>query len=122
MAELRTIDLKPVQLSIEPKTRLLTIKQGDNDIKLVRDDIKALRRLRNGEKFADGVYTSKAMPRSRCTIAENGTITMVCKDEYSDSVVVIANHKKLDDLKRIEEFVDKNKARIAWERDFKGRY
>jgi hypothetical protein len=55
-------------------------------------------------------------------VAENGTITIVCKDDWSDNVVVIANHRKLDDSQRIQDFVDKNKGRIAWEREFKGRY
>ena len=55
-------------------------------------------------------------------MAENGTITIVCKDDWGDNIVTIANHKKLDDLERIQQFVDKNKARIAWEKEFKGRY
>jgi hypothetical protein len=53
-------------------------------------------------------------------VAENGNITIVCKDDYEDNVVLLTN--KFHDLKRIEEFVDKNRGRIAWEREFKGRY
>jgi hypothetical protein len=53
-------------------------------------------------------------------VAENGNITIVCKDDYEDNVVLLTN--KLHDLKRIKEFVDKNRGRIAWEREFKGRY
>ena len=121
MAELKKIELNPVQLSIEPKTRLLVIKQGDNEVKLTRDGVIGLKKLREG-KFESGVYTSTLLPRNRFTVAENGTITVVCKDDWEDNTVVIANHKKLDDLQRINEFVDKNKARIAWERDFKSRF
>lgn len=121
MANLRTIDLKPVQLSIEPKTRLLVLKQGDNEVKITRDHVIKMKKLREGT-LPNGCFTSLLVPRSRFTMAENGDITIVCKDDWEDNVVYIANHKKLDDLQRIQDFVDKNKARIAWEREFKGRY
>ena len=121
MANLKKIDLNPVQLSIEPQTKLLVIKQGDNEVRFTRDGVIGLKRLREGF-YKEGVYTSQLIPRNRCTVTENGTITISCKDDWSDNVVVIANHKKLDDLERIQQFVDKNKARIAWEREFKGRY
>ena len=121
MAELKKIELSPVQLSIEPKTRLLVIKQGDNEVKLTRDSVIGLKKLREG-KFESGVYTSTLLPRNRCTVAENGSITIVCKDEFEDNVVLLANHKKLDDYQRVQDYVDKNKGRIAWERDFRGRY
>ena len=67
-------------------------------------------------------YTTQIVPRSRCTVAENGYISISCKDEYESSSIVIANHKKLDDLQRILDFVDKNKSRIAWAKEFRGRY
>jgi len=115
------VELSPVQLEIEPKTRLLLIKQGGNEVKLGRESVMAMRKLREG-KYESGVYTSSLVPRNRFTVAENGTITITCKDEWSDNVVTIANHKKLDDLERIQDYVNKNKTRIAWEKEFKGRY
>ena len=124
------LSLKPVQLSIEPQTRLLSIKQGDNEVKLTREDINGLQKLRNGdfneigpkgEKLLGG-YITKLVPKSRCTVDENGSITIICKDEWENNVVVIANHKKLDDLARIQQYVNKNKSRIAWAKEFKGRY
>ena len=121
MANLKTIELNPVQLSIEPKTRLLVVKQGDNEVKITRDHVIKMKKLREGT-LPNDCFTSLLLPRNRFTVAENGTITIVCKDEWSDNVVVIANHKKLDDLERIQQFVDKNKARIAWEKEFNGRY
>lgn len=121
MAELKKIELNPVQLSIEPQTRLLVLKQGTNEVKLTRDSIIGMKKLRNGG-FESNVYTSNLLPRNRFTVAENGTITIVCKDDYEDNVVVLVNHRKLDDLQRVNEFVDKHRARIAWEREFKGRY
>lgn len=121
MAELKKVELNPVQLSIEPKTRLLVIKQGDNEVKIARDSVVKMKKLREG-RIEAMAFTSLLTPRSRFSVAENGTITIVCKDDWSDNVVVVANHKKLDDLQRIEEFVDKNRGKIAWEREFKGRY
>lgn len=121
MANLKTVDLKPVQLSIEPSTRLLVVKQGDNEVKITRDHVIKMRKLREGT-LPNGCFTSTLLPRSRFTLTEDGTITIVCKDDWCDNVVAIANHKKLDDLQRIQDFVDKNKARIAWEREFKGKY
>lgn len=121
MANLKNIDLNPVQLSIEPKTRLLVIKQGSNEVKITRDHVIKMKKLREGT-LPNDCFTSTLLPRNRFTKAENGTITVVCKDDWGDNIVVIANHKKLDDLKRIQDFVDKNKTRIAWEREFKGRY
>lgn len=121
MSEVNFKDLKPVQLAIEPQTRLLTVTQGDNVVKLTRDSVIAMKKLRRGE-FKEGVYTSPTVPRNRFQVSENGYISISCKDNWESNVVIIANHKKLDDLQRILDFVDKNKIRIAWDRDFRGRY
>ena len=114
-------ELKPVQLSIEPKSRLLSVKQGDNVVKLTRDSVIGMRKLREGF-YKEGVYTSSLIPRNRFTVDERGYINITCKDELESNVVTIANHKKLDDLQRIIDFVDKNRTRIAWEREFRGKY
>ena len=121
MTELRTVDLRPVQMSIEPQTRLLVLKQGDNEVKITRDHVIKMRKLRDGT-LPNGCFTSLLSPRNRFTMTESGTITIACKDEWEDNTVVIANHKKLDDLQRIQDFVVVNKGKIAWEREFKGRY
>lgn len=114
-------NLHPVQLSIEKPSRLLLVKQGDNVVKLTRDSVIAMKKLREGF-YKDGIYTSQLIPRNRFTVTENGNIVITCKDEFESSVVSIANHKKLDDLQRILDFVEKNKTKIAWEREFRGRY
>ena len=114
-------ELKPVQLSIEPQSRLLLVKQGENVVKLTRDSVIAMKKLRRGE-YKEGVYTSSLVPRNRFQVSENGYISIACKDDVDSNVVVIANHRKLDDLQRISDFVDKNKTRIAWEREFRGRW
>ena len=129
MSNLANLNLKPVQLSIEEGTRLLLVKQADSTVKLTRDDIIGLKKLRDGgfneigpkgEKLLGG-YITKLVPKSRCTVAENGSITITCKDEWESNVITIVNHKKLDDLERIQNYVDKHKGRIAWAREFKGR-
>lgn len=113
--------LQPVQLSIEPQSRLLVIKQNENVVRITRNGVTAMKKLRNGE-IKEGVYTSPIVPRCRFQVSENGYISINCKDDINNDVVIIANHKKLDDLQRILDFVEKNKARIAWDKDFRGRW
>ena len=123
-------DLTPVQMAIEPQTRLLVVTQGENIIKFTRDDVNNLQKLRNGE-FNEigpkgekllGAFRTKLIPHSRCTVDENGNISIVCKDEYENNSIVLANHKKLNDLQRVLDFVKKNNSRIAWAKEFRGRY
>lgn len=45
MADLKVTELKPVQLSIEPKTRLLVVKQGENEVKISRDSVVNMKKL-----------------------------------------------------------------------------
>ena len=119
MEKLKKVTLDPVQLSIEPQTKFLVLKQGKNEVKITRDHVINMKKLREG-KIEANAFCSTLTPRNRFTVAENGNITIVCKDDYEDNIVILTN--KFHDLKRIEEFVDKNRARIAWEREFKGRY
>ena len=119
MEKLMKVTLDPVQLSIEPQTKFLVLKQGKNEVKITRDNVINMKKLREG-KIEANAFCSSLTPRNRFTVAENGNITIVCKDDYEDNIVILTN--KFHDLKRIEEFVDKNRARIAWEREFKGRY
>ena len=123
-------DLTPVQMAVEPQTRLLVVTQGNNTIKLTRDDVNNLQKLRNGgfneigpkgEKLL-GAFRTKLIPQSRCTVDENGNISIVCKDEYENNSIVLANHKKLNDLQRVLDFVKKNNSRIAWAKEFRGKY
>ena len=120
MQELKKIELGPVQLSIEPKTHLLVIKQGTNEVKFTRDAVFGMKRVHDG-KIESGVYTSTILPRNRITASENGSISIICKDDWEDNVVVLKKNKKIDDYQRVLDFVDKNKATIAWDREFRGR-
>lgn len=117
---LKKVTLEPVAISIEPKTHLLIIKQDNNEVKLTRNQIIGMKKLREG-LIESNVYTSVLMPKNRFTKAENGQITVVCKDDWEDNVVVIDKHKKHDDFERILSFVDKNRAKIAWDKDLKRR-
>lgn len=118
MAELKKIKLNPVQLTIEPKTHLLILKQGNSEVKITRDSVINMRKLRNGV-FEDNCFTSQITPRNKFTMSENGTITIVCKDDIMTDAVIITKHRKLDDLERVENYVEHHKPYIAWERDFK---
>ena len=71
MSNLSNLNFNPVQLSIEQGTRLLVIKQGDNEVKLTREDINGLKKLREGgfneigpkgEKLLGG-YITKLVPK-----------------------------------------------------------
>lgn len=115
MANIRK--LNPVQLSIEPKTKLLVLRQNDNEVKLTRNDVNDMKKLRKG-LFDLNSFCSSLIPRKRFSMDENGSITISCKDTWEDNTVTLTNHKKLDDLQRVIDFVEGNKPYIAWERDF----
>ena len=121
MAEMKKVELDPVRLSIEPKTRLLVVEQDGNEIKLTRNQVNNLRKLREGA-FEDNVFTSTIIPRNRFQMDANGGIVASCLNEISNDNVTIKRHRKKDDLQRIFDYVEKNKGRIAWDRDFKGRF
>jgi len=120
-----------VKLSIEPKTRLLLIRQGDNEVKLTRDAIIGMRKLHDGEN-SNEAYVSPLIPRSRFTVAQDGSVSIVCKDEWESNVILLKKHTKektilgkkvmlpIDDYQRVLDYVDSNKTRIAWAKEFKG--
>lgn len=116
--QLKKVMLEPVQISIEPISRMLLIKQGENEIRLTRDQVNNMTRLRNHEYESD-VFTSTITPRNKFQLADNGNIIATCKNDYSDDTIVIQNTKRYDDLQRIINYVDRNKPRIAWARDFR---
>lgn len=117
---LKKVMLEPVQLSIEPQTRLLLVQQGDNTIRMTRDQVNNLKRLRENE-FEDNVFTSTLKPINRFHKNDAGSIIASCVNDYGDDTVVIQNTKRYDDLARITAFVDQNRTRIAWSRDFRRR-
>ena len=99
MTELETPQIKKVsldsavKLSIEPKTRLLIIKQGDNEVKLTRDAIVGMRKLHDGENENEA-YVSPLIPRSRFTVEKDGSVSIICKDEWESNIILLKKHSK----------------------------
>ena len=119
--KLKKVEIDPVTLSIEPQTRLLLVKQGTNEVKLTRDAVIGLKKLKEG-KIESGVFTTSLVPNNRLTVNNEGNITIICKDDWEDNAVILKKHHKVDDYDRLIQFVDSNRARIAWDRDLRGRY
>lgn len=119
MKELRPITLEPITISIEPKTSLLVLKQGESEIKVTRTQVIGLRKLQNGE-IEGGVYTSAILPRNQFRKTDD-TIVATCDTNDEKHTVVIKKHRKTDDLQRIFDYVEKHRGKIAWDNDFRGR-
>lgn len=117
MGKLAQISLTPVQISIEPKTKLLQLQQGDNVVKITRDVVNNIRKLKEG-KYDTNTFTSKLTPINKVTLTTDNKITIVCKDDWEDNAVVLSKYRKVEDVQRIFDFVERNKAKIAWDRDF----
>jgi len=120
MGNLSKITLKPLEIGIEPKSRLLYIQQGENVIRMTRDEINNLRKLRNGE-FCDNQFAGQMLPRNYYEMKENGNIVAKSTDGDTSNTVLIQKGRKFDDVDRIVSFADLNHGSIAWTRDFRGR-
>lgn len=120
MGTLSKITLKPLEIGIEPRSRLLYIQQGENVIRMTRDEINNLRKLRNGE-FRDSQFAGQILPRNYYELKENGNIVAKSTDGDITNTVLIQKTKKFDDVERIVSFADLNHGNIAWTRDFRGR-
>ena len=114
------IGLSPVQISIDKLTGMLELKQGQNKVKLTRDDVFNMGKLYQGKFDANG-FTSSVISHQHFAVDPDGIITISCQDEYENTTVFVKKHRKTHDLERIQEFVNHNKGRIAWDRDFRGR-
>lgn len=122
MKELKQVTLEPIQISIEPKTSLLILKQGDSEVKITRTQVRRLKSLKEGE-IEDNAFVSLVPQRNRFQMnADTGVIVASTKNGDKDETVVIKKHRKIDDLQRIFDFVEKHKGRIAWDNDFKGKW
>lgn len=108
MKEMPTIGLR---------RRAIEVKRGDNAIYLTKNDVAALNHLINGTKY-EGVYTSNTLPRTRYALAKDGTILATCKADGHDEAIVITPKV----VKQITQFRENNSPKIAWDRDFKGRW
>lgn len=96
----------------------IEVKQGDNAVYLTKNDVNALKMLKEG-KFEDNVYTGYTLPRVRYALMkDNNSILATCSDDGHDDVVVMSPKT----LKRIINFRDENRPRIAWDRDFRRKW
>lgn len=112
---------EPVELSVDRRSKLLVVKQGNYQIRLTKDQVTALNKLRNGEMPNDAYITS-TMPRTRFKLQSNGTISMRNNDGVEQNLIVLKKTRRYDDLERITAFMEANRPHIAWSRDFKKRY
>lgn len=91
--------------------RMIQVSQGENTIYLTKNDVNALRMLKEGQ--FDGTYTSNIKPCVRYTLLKDGSILAVCKDVAHDDAVYISTKT----LKMITEFRDNNRPRLAWDKE-----
>ena len=103
---------KSINLSIEYPSHVIVISQGDNQIKVTKDQVNDLRMLKDGTKYADGVFTTQ-FPSNRFEKHDNGNIVARAVSEFNDAIVVL-NPSQVDKVVR---FMDKNRPKITWTRD-----
>lgn len=104
---------KKIELFTEPKTHVIVVSQGDNEVKLAKDHVNSLRMLKEGTKYPDGVFTTK-LPSNRFEKRDNETIVVSSTaSEYNDSIVTL-NSAQVDKIVR---YMEKNRPYITWERD-----
>ena len=111
----------PVDIGIDRKTRLIVVKQGEQTIRLTKDQVSVLNRLRKGEMPNDG-YITTTLPRTRFKVMNDDMISMCSDDGSEKNLIILKRTRKYDDLERITAFMESNRPRIAWSRDFKKRF
>ena len=111
----------PVDIGIDRKTRLIVVKQGEQTIRLTKDQVSVLNRLRKGEMPNDG-YITTTLPRTRFKVMNDDMISMCSDDGSEKNLIILKRTRKYDDLERITAFMEANRPRIAWSRDFKKRF
>ena len=108
----------PVSISIEPKTNFMVLKQGENEVKITKNDAYFIKCVGNGEN--PDSYVSGVTGFNFSTCGEEGKRGVLISNE--ENTVLLKKRKKADnDLKAVEEYVNKYRAKIAWDRDFRRR-
>ena len=110
--KLTRIGGKSINLTIEYPTHVLVVSQGDNEIKLTKDQVNDLRMLKEGTKYKDGVFTSQ-FPSNRFEKYDNGNIIIKAVSEFNDGIVVLNS----DQVDKVVRFKDKHRPKITWTRD-----
>ena len=113
---LKKFSNEQITLGIHPTTRMLSIKQGDNVIHMTRDQVNGLKGLKDG-KYETNTYTSWLSPRNQFKLQPTGCILAEYTDEYNQATILINSRG----FKGILDYVEANKGRIAWDREFRRR-
>lgn len=108
---------EPVTLSIEPMTRLISVKQGTNEATLSKNDVNVVDGLYNGTRT--DAYTSTVTGLHFSRTPEGVLIT----NDEQECAVLLKKRKKGagNDIFRIKNFMEANRPKIAWDRDFRYR-
>jgi len=113
---LTRINVGDISLSINPHTRTISLKQGDDVIEMTRDQVIGLRKLKNRE-FETNVYTAQVFPHNTFKLLPSGIVTVDCKESFNSASLTL----NAIACKSIAQFTENNKGRIAWDRDIKRR-
>ncbi len=108
----------PISISIEPKTRFMVLKQGENEVRITKDDAYFIKCTGKGENPES--YTSGVTGCHFATCGEEGKKGVIISD--NENTVLLKKRKKgKNDFYNVEQYVEKNRPRIAWNRDFRYR-
>ena len=104
----------PVSISIEPLTRLILVKQGENEATLSKNDVSVINNLFNGVR-TDGYIST--VTGCKFSATEKGVL-ITNQDEQT---LLLKNRKKGggNDVLRIKNFMENHRPQIAWDRDFR---
>ena len=111
---LKQVSLEQIQLGINPITRMLQVKQGDNVIHLTRNQILGLKNLKEN-KYETNTYTSQITPRNKFKLTDSGSILMTCNDQYHEATVLLNRIG----YKGIMQYTEAHKGKIAWDKDIR---
>ena len=114
---LKKISLDQITLGIDPVTRMVTLKQGENVIKMTRDQVNGIKALKEGKYPETNMYTSQIIPRNKFRLQPTGAILAECTDEYNAATILINSRG----YKGILSYFDSNRGKISWDRDLKRR-
>ncbi len=97
--------------------RCIAVKQGNSVVYLTKNDVNVLRMLQEGKY--DGCYVGDTIPHVKYQLlADNRSILATCKDDAHNDIVYLSPKA----IKLITKFRDTNRPRLAFDRDFRGRY
>lgn len=103
----------PINLSIEPISRLVLVRQGNNSIKLTVEQINGLKRLKMCEIET---YQSKVKPKNSFKLLKNFNILAKCIETNS---IILFDTNERKDIDILANFLENNRGKIARDIDLK---